>query len=286
MRQIVDDRRAEYRKPTHLEVLPRGRDTRARDLRQKKLAVMAKTDRKARAKLLAELYPLVQKQAHKQRGLGVEYDDLVQAGMEGAMRAIRAYTPRQEAAFSTYAFWWIHGAMRWTIAWHRRTIRVPKYRVLIAGKERKARERLQLELGRAPKDHEVAQAMGVDVRAVWRIYDESAPLASVDAMMTPADEDDPQPTAAEMRYLQDPTGNPERYVMGRVLPEEMRKALKKLQRRDRRVLRMRYWNDLPRREIAERLGISVEAVRWSEDRGLEMLGGEKSLREYWKFFVE
>jgi hypothetical protein len=59
MRQIVEDRRAEHREPTHLEVLPGGRDKRAQNLRQKRLAVRAKTDRKAAGKLLAKLLPRV-----------------------------------------------------------------------------------------------------------------------------------------------------------------------------------------------------------------------------------
>jgi hypothetical protein len=53
MRQIVEDRQTEYREPTPLEVLPGGRDPRAQKERQKRLAVRAKTDRKAAGKLLA-----------------------------------------------------------------------------------------------------------------------------------------------------------------------------------------------------------------------------------------
>lgn len=288
MRQIVEDRQAEYRKPTHLEVLPGGRDTRARDLRQKRLAVKAKTDRKARAKLLAELYALIEWQANKQRGLGVDHEDLMQEGMGGVLKAIQAYTPRRGASFATYAHSWIHGEMRRAIAYHQRTIRVPEYRVLIAGKERKARERVQHKLGRTPTDLDVAREMGVSVEEVWQIGVETAPIASADVLMEAAEvEDDSdteaRPNEADVRHLLDPVGNPERVVVGRVFPEQVREALRKLNSRDRRVLRMRHWDDLPRREIAERMEISVEAVRWSEKRAKEVLMEEKNLWEYWKF---
>jgi RNA polymerase sigma factor (sigma-70 family) len=209
MRQIVEDRQAEYRKPTHLEVLPGGRDTRARNLRQKKLAVAAKTDRKARAKLLADLRQLVRWEALKHQGQGVDREDLMQEGMQGVLKAIQAYTPQRGASFATYAHWWIHGEMRRAIAWHQRTIRVPEYRVLIAGKERKARERVQHKLGRTPTDLDVAREIGVGVEEVWRIGVETAPIASADVLMEAAEVEDedatgPRPNETEISYLPDP----------------------------------------------------------------------------------
>jgi RNA polymerase primary sigma factor len=289
MRHIVEDRQAEYRKPTHLEVLPGGRDTRARDLRQKRLAVKAKTDRKARAKLLAALLGLVEWEARKHRGQGVDLEDLVQEGMLGVMDAIRAYTPQRGASFATYALKWAHGKMRRAIANHARTIRVPEYRGLIAGRERKARERVQHELGRTPTDLEVAAELGEEVEEVWRIGVETAPIASADVLMEAAEvEDDSdteaRPNEADVRHLLDPVGNPERIVMGRVLPEQVRDALRTLKPRDRRVLRMRHWGGYTRRAIAERLGITQKAVRWSEERAGKVLKEEKNLREYWEFF--
>jgi RNA polymerase sigma factor (sigma-70 family) len=291
MRQIVEDRQTEYREPTPLEVLPGGRDARAQKERQKRLAVRAKTDRKAAGKLLAEMLPRVRGEARRHLGQGVDFEDLVQEGLWGVMKAIQAYTPQRGASFATYAHWWAHGAMRRAVAWHQRTIRVPEKRGLIAGKERKARERVQHELGRTPTDHEVAQAMGVDVDEVWRIQVENAALESVEALMEGAEVDDedttgPRPSESRIFYLRsdgrDPTGVPERVAMRKVLPDEMRQALRKLRGRDRRVIRGRYWFKLPRRVIAERMGISVDAVRWSENRALETLQEDEKLWEYWK----
>jgi RNA polymerase sigma factor (sigma-70 family) len=217
MRQIVEDRQAEHREPTHLEVLPGGRDKRAQNLWQKRLAVRAKTDRKAAGKLLAELLPRVRGEAQRHLGQGVDFEDLVQEGMAGVLKAIQAYTPQRGASFATYAHWWVHGEMRRAVAWHRRTVRVPEYRVLIAGKERKARERVQHELGRTPTDHEVAQAMGVDVEEVWRVQVENATIESVEALMEGAEVDDedttgPRPSESRIFYLRsdgrDPTASP------------------------------------------------------------------------------
>jgi RNA polymerase sigma factor (sigma-70 family) len=72
--------------------------------------------------------------------------------------------------------------------------------------------------------------------------------------------------------------------MRKVLPEEMRRALRKVEPRDRLVLAGRYWADLPRREIAEKTGLTVDAVRWSENRAEKVLKKDKNLWEYWKYF--
>jgi RNA polymerase sigma factor (sigma-70 family) len=300
MRQIVEDKQTEYERPPQLEVLPGGSgagDKRARKRRQNELAVAAKTDRKAAGKLLAELYPLVEWQAKKQQGLGVDLDDLVQEGMRGVLKAIEAYTEQRGASFATYAHWWAHGAMRTAIAWHQRTIRVPEYRGLIAGKERKARERAAQKLGRTPTDLDVAQEMGVDVEEIWRVQAETAPLTSVEALMEASETDDeetagPRPSESQISYLRsdyrDLTGEPERIAVRRVLreglQEEVREAMSTLRGRDRRVLRLRHWGGLTRREITEKTGLTTDAIRWSEKRAWETLRKDKNLRDCWRNF--
>jgi RNA polymerase sigma factor (sigma-70 family) len=261
--------------------VPRTRDERlARDARQKRLARQAKTDRKARNTLMVELLPLVKWQAKRQRGLGVNFEDLVQEGMLGVAAAIVAYKPRAGASFASYATSWSHGRMRRAIANQGRGVRVPEYRVLMAGKVRKARERVQHELGRTPTDHDVAQAMGVPVAEVRRVAVETAPVGSVDALVAEAESGDPPEYT---RYLLDPAGNPEALVMRKVVPEGVRRALRTLPYRDRRVLRMRYWDGHTRRSIAEKLGITEKAVRYSEGRALKTLGADENLRYVWKF---
>jgi RNA polymerase primary sigma factor len=263
------------------ELLPPDPDDKeVRDIRQKRLAREAKTDRGARNRLMLELLPLVTWQARKQRGLGVPLEDLIQEGMLGIAAAIEAYTPRRGASFATYAATWSHGRMRRAIANHGRTIRVPEYRVLEAGRVRKARERAVQELGRTPTDADVASALGVPVEDVRRLAVETTPVESVDVMVAEAESDDPPEFA---RYLLDPAGGPEKIVMAGVVPEAVRDALRTLRPRDRRVLRRRYWSEHSRREIAEELGITEKAVRYSEDRALETLRGDKNLEEVAKF---
>jgi RNA polymerase sigma factor (sigma-70 family) len=67
---------------------------------------------------------LVHRVARRYVGLGIEYDDLVQAGMMGALRAIKTYDPAR-GRFSTYATPWIRQSIVREIQNNSRTIRVP-----------------------------------------------------------------------------------------------------------------------------------------------------------------
>lgn len=73
---------------------------------------------------LSDHVGLVHRVARRYIGLGVEYDDLVQAGMMGALRAMKTYDPAR-GRFSTYATPWIRQSIVREIQNHSRTIRVP-----------------------------------------------------------------------------------------------------------------------------------------------------------------
>jgi RNA polymerase sigma factor (sigma-70 family) len=54
---------------------------------------------------------LVRAAAQAFRGRGVPYDDLVQEGTLGLMQAVQRFDPGRGVKFSTYAAWWIRGAL-------------------------------------------------------------------------------------------------------------------------------------------------------------------------------
>jgi RNA polymerase primary sigma factor len=54
---------------------------------------------------------LVHTAAQPYRGRGVPYDDLVQEGILGLMQAVERFDPSRGVKFSTYAGWWIRGAL-------------------------------------------------------------------------------------------------------------------------------------------------------------------------------
>src|SRR5207249_5504993 len=100
---------------------------------------------------------------------GLEFEDLIQEGNLGLMKAVDKFDYRLGYKFSTYATWWIRQSMMRAIADRARTIRVP---VHIFGRinrlMRTVRELVQ-EYGRKPNPEEIAKSMGVPSEGVGKL---------------------------------------------------------------------------------------------------------------------
>ena len=229
-------------------------------------------DEEARARLIESNLRLVISIAKKYRGRGMLFEDLIQEGNAGLIKAVERFDPSLGNRFSTYATWWIRQAVTRAVADHARTVRLPAHVVDAVFRLRRAESELSTELGRDATEEELALRLGTKPEEVRRLREVSQPIGSVNARIGIAAEE-----GAEMGDLlpDELAGNDYTRVEIGQWEGTLREAVSSLPEREARILNMRHGLDGSRsrtlREVSEALGISQERARQVEIKALRTI---------------
>jgi RNA polymerase sigma-B factor len=201
-------------------------------------ATLESIEGRARERLIQEHLPLVKAIARRHTYRGEPYDDLVQVGAIGLINAVDRFEPARGADFASFAVPNIVGEIRRYLRDASSPIRVPRRYQEISARLRSARRQLTAHLQRSPTSSELAAAAGLaesEIAEAQRAEHARAPLSLMDARPSLSTEE--VFDAADDRVL-------------------VLSGMRSLHRRERQVLRFRYFDDLSQDEIAARLGIS------------------------------
>lgn len=210
----------------------------------------------ARERLITENMGLVHACAARFRGKGAEYDDLVQAGCVGLIKAADGFDAGRGFAFSTYAVPVILGEIR-RVFRDGGTVKVGRVLKEKGRAAMKERERLTRLNGQEPTLSELAQALGLDVEQTAEILNAALPAVS----LTVADEDG-------KRVADIPVESAERELAEHLSLEQ---AMKLLPEQDRALIELRYSLGLTQCKTAERLGTTQVQVSRREKKILTQL---------------
>jgi RNA polymerase sigma factor for flagellar operon FliA len=185
---------------------------------------------------------------------GVELDDLVSAGIFGLMDAIDAFDLERGVKFETYCVPRIRGAMLdelRTMDWVPRLVRSK------ASKLNEAKKSLEAKFGRIPTDQEVATYLEIPVADLEKMQHEANAVGLV-SLNKKWYETDSYKDVREIDVLEDKKGeDPTRRVQKTDL---MRMVTKGLNRNERLIIILYYYEELTMKEIGATLDLSESRV--------------------------
>ena len=207
--------------------------------------------------------------AKRYRGRGMTFDDLIQEGNLGLLKAVGRYDHTKGNRFSTYATWWVRQSIIRGIYDKTRTIRLPVHFIELKSLFFKVFYELVKELGREPTPREIAERAKLPEDKVQMVLTLSSQPVSLE---TPVGED-------EQRlgdFLEDEACvSPLEKCADVQLAETTRALLACLQPREEKILRLRFGMDGQPAETLEKIGqsfkVSKERIRQIEKKALRKL---------------
>lgn len=252
----------------------------ARAYERRLISAAQRGDRKAREALIEEFRPMIASVARLYKGCpAVDRAELMQEGVVGVLRAVERFDPALATPFWAYASWWVRQAMQRLVAELGQPVVLSDRALRQLAQVKEARRGLQQSDGSEPSTDRLASATGLKREQVDHLIAvERAPRALDEPVKGSENE-----SATLGELLPDPLAeNAYDDVDTRLDAAEWRRLLRRLDARERRIVRARFGFDGHEdtlREVADELELSAERVRQIEQHALDELASDLTATE-------
>ncbi len=208
--------------------------------------------------------------AKKYTNRGLQFNDLIQEGNIGLMKAVDKFEYRRGYKFSTYATWWIRQAITRSIADQARTIRIPVHMIETINKIVRTSRQMMNEFGREPTPEELAEKLSMPLEKVRKVLKIAKEPISLETPV--GDEED----SHLGDFIEDKNALlPIDAAIHSNLRETTTRVLASLTPREERVLRMRFGigmnTDHTLEEVGQQFSVTRERIRQIEAKALRKL---------------
>lgn len=219
-------------------------------------------DKRARDILTEKNMGVVHSIAARFKNRGVEMEDLVQIGCIGLLKAIDKFDLSYDVKFSTYAVPMITGEIKRFLR-DDGMVKVSRSLKEMAAKAYALREQLLLEKGREPQIEELAKELGVSREELVLAMDSQGQVESLQKTIYQSDGNE---ISLGERLPQEE--NQQEKVVNRMFLEQ---ALNMLDKKERELIYLRFFQDRTQSSIAGELGMSQVQVSRMEKKILKRL---------------
>ena len=227
-------------------------------------------DQSAKNELVEANLRLVVSLARHYQGCGLSYQDLIQEGNIGLIKAAEKFDVSKGFRFSTYASWWIKQALSRAIADQSRTIRIPVHMTENINKFKKTERELLNQLNREPKIKEIADAMGISEKQAKEIQSYIVEPTSLDIQVGDDDDTTIGSFIEDTHFV-----NPESAYIKESNGDVVNAVLDTLSDREANILRLRFGiggkKAMTLEEVGKEYGLTRERIRQIEAKALRKL---------------
>src|SRR5215208_1505755 len=197
------------------------------------------------------------------------YEDLLQVGYVGMMKAVNGYRLDSEAKFSSYAYSMIEGEIRHLLR-DAALVKRPRWARSLHARISEATGRLTAELGRPPLIEEVASEVNITPEGVSELM---KLFCDTDVLSLDAGEDEEVDVSAIKSLRYETFSLP---IEDRIMLDQALESLTELQRK---VVYLFFYKDLCQTEIGRKLGLSQRKTSRTVASAVKVLKSSQALKD-------
>lgn len=204
---------------------------------------------------------------HYSQNTSLSFDDLVQEGNMGLIRATQDFNPDLGWRFATYAMHWIKQSISRAILNNSRTIRIPVNVLELQSKYKKAQNTLREALNREATAEEIANFLKVDIKKIKSIESLIKDPVSLNASLNDEDDGTIEDLVADPNSIR-----PEEKIDNEILANAINNILPTLEKREQEIIIARFGLNKTKPKTLDQLGaeygVTKERIRQIEQKAL------------------